>query len=104
MKGTRARESGRRAGGVGTRAAYIRVLGINVEQAGPGRSVAQARFSRGEEETFKELAARSDIYDLVSKSIAPSIYGSEDIKRSIACLLFGGSRKKSKLLHDRHKN
>jgi len=94
VKGTRARESGRRAGGVGTRAAYIRVLGINVEQAGPGRSVAQARFSREEEETFKELAARSDIYDLVSKSIAPSIYGSEDIKRSIACLLFGGSRKR----------
>ena len=70
-KGARARDSGRRAGGVGTRSAYIRVLGINVDQAGPGRSVAQARFSREEEDTFKELAARSDIYDLLSKSIAP---------------------------------
>ena len=69
-------------------------MGINVDQAGPGRSVAQARFSREEEDTFKELAARSDIYDLLSKSIAPSIYGCEDIKRSIACLLFGGSRKR----------
>jgi len=31
---------------------------------------------------------------LLAKSIAPSIYGCEDIKRSVACLLFGGSRKR----------
>jgi len=33
------------------------------------------------------------IYDKISKSIASSIYGSEDIKRAVACLLFAGSRK-----------
>ena len=32
-------------------------------------------------------------YKVIAKSIAPSIYGSEDIKKAIACLLFGGSRK-----------
>merc|ERR1711970_728936 len=34
------------------------------------------------------------VYDTISKSIAPSIFGSDDIKKSIACLLFGGSRKR----------
>ena len=43
---------------------------------------------------FLQLNNYSDIYDLLAKSIAPSIYGCEDIKRSVACLLFGGSRKR----------
>lgn len=43
---------------------------------------------------FRKIAKRPDVYELISKSIAPSIYGSDDIKKSIACLLFGGSRKR----------
>ncbi len=35
-----------------------------------------------------------DIYDRISRSIAPSIYGLEDQKKAVACLLFGGARKK----------
>lgn len=35
-----------------------------------------------------------NIYETIAKSIAPSIYGSTDIKKAIACLLFGGSRKR----------
>ena len=34
------------------------------------------------------------MYELIARNIAPSIFGSEDIKKSIACLLFGGSRKR----------
>lgn len=34
------------------------------------------------------------IYNKISKSIASAIYGSDDIKKCIACLLFGGSPKK----------
>lgn len=34
------------------------------------------------------------IYDKIYKSIAPSIYGLDDIKKAVACLLFGGSPKK----------
>ena len=30
---------------------------------------------------------------MVPKSIAPAIYGFEDVKKAVACLLFGGSRK-----------
>ena len=47
-----------------------------------------------EEESFRMLAQKPDVYETVAKSIAPSIFGSEDIKKSIACLLFGGSRKR----------
>ena len=40
------------------------------------------------------MAGEPRIYERITKSIAPSIYGSDDIKRAIACLLFGGSRKR----------
>jgi DNA replication licensing factor MCM5 len=44
------------------------------------------------------------IYNKISKSIATAIFGSLDIKKAIACLLFGGSKKnlpdKSKLRGD----
>jgi DNA replication licensing factor MCM5 len=35
-----------------------------------------------------------NIYNKIFKSIAPGIYGSEDIKKAIGCMLFGGSRKR----------
>ena len=47
-----------------------------------------------EEESFRMLAQKPDVYETIAKSIAPSIFGSEDIKKSISCLLFGGSRKR----------
>lgn len=30
----------------------------------------------------------------IFSSIAPAIYGAEDVKKAIACMLFGGSRKR----------
>ena len=39
------------------------------------------------------MASKPDIHDVIARSIAPSIWGSEDIKKAIACLLFGGSKK-----------
>lgn len=35
-----------------------------------------------------------DIYEKISSSIASAIYGHPDIKKAVACLLFGGSPKK----------
>ncbi len=39
------------------------------------------------------MAKDPAIYEKIASSIAPSIYGNEDIKKAIACLLFGGTRK-----------
>ncbi|KRZ75762.1 DNA replication licensing factor mcm5-A [Trichinella papuae] len=78
----------------GLRQPYIRVLGIEVESSGLGRTAPQALLSPEDEKQMRELAAQPDIYERIAKSIAPSIYGSEDVKKAIACLLFGGSRKR----------
>lgn len=58
-----------------------------------GRSFAGS-VSPQEEEEFRRLAALPNIYELISKSISPSIFGGMDMKKAIACLLFGGSRKR----------
>ncbi|CAH0049619.1 unnamed protein product [Clonostachys solani] len=46
-----------------------------------------------EEEKIRETAARSDIYDLLSRSLAPSIYEMDDVKKGILLQLFGGANK-----------
>ena len=46
-----------------------------------------------EEAEFKEFAARPDATKNLFSRIAPQIFGGNDIKRAVACLLFGGSRK-----------
>lgn len=58
-----------------------------------GRSFAGS-VSPQEEEEFRRLAALPNIYELVSRSVSPSIFGGMDMKKAIACLLFGGSRKR----------
>ncbi|AIG97334.1 MULTISPECIES: minichromosome maintenance protein MCM [Archaeoglobus] len=45
-------------------------------------------------ELIMQLAASDDIYEKIVKSIAPSIYGHEDVKLAIALQLFGGVPKK----------
>lgn len=47
-----------------------------------------------EEEEMRRLVKSPNIYETIAKSIAPSIYGFHDVKKAIACLLFGGSRKR----------
>ncbi|XP_048377594.1 DNA replication licensing factor MCM5 isoform X2 [Stegostoma tigrinum] len=87
------RNKGRDRVGVGIRGSYIRVVGIQVDTEGTGRGLSGTTAPQDEEE-FRQLAAMPNIYETIAKSIAPSIYGSSDIKKAIACLLFGGSRKR----------
>ncbi|XP_069053275.1 DNA replication licensing factor MCM5 [Lepisosteus oculatus] len=84
---------GRDRAGVGLRSSYLRVVGIQVDTEGAGRS-AVGTVSPQEEEELRALAASPGVYESVARSIAPSIYGSQDLKKAIACLLFGGSRKR----------
>lgn len=79
---------------VGVRAPYMRVVGITVDAEGTGAISRYTSITTEEEEKFRRLAAQPDIYERLAKSLAPSIFGSTDIKKAITCLLFGGSRKR----------
>ncbi|KAK1834779.1 MCM2/3/5 family-domain-containing protein [Podospora conica] len=46
-----------------------------------------------EEEKIKATAARPDIYELLSRSLAPSISEMQDVKKGILLQLFGGTNK-----------
>eukprot|EP00095_Tigriopus_kingsejongensis_P004487 maker-scaffold168_size293125-snap-gene-1.88 protein:Tk04487 transcript:maker-scaffold168_size293125-snap-gene-1.88-mRNA-1 annotation:"dna replication licensing factor mcm5" len=78
---------------VGVRAPYLRVVGVEVDNDGAGRTSRDMRFTNEEEEEFRRLAGKPNVLEIFADSIAPSIFGSKDIKKAIACLLFGGSRK-----------
>ena len=72
---------------------YLRVVGLDRDSGSGGGRVS---FTPREEEAFRLLARRADIYDIIYRSIAPSISGAYtiDIKKALACQLFSGSRKK----------
>lgn len=76
---------------VAIRNPYLRAVGIStdVDHTAKGNAV----FSEEEEQEFLEMSRRPDLYDAFADSIAPSIYGNRDIKKAIACLLMGGSKK-----------
>ena len=75
------------------------MVGVQVDTEGPGRS-SGAPLNPLEEEEFNRFASRPDAFETIAKSIAPFIYGSEDVKKAIACLLFGGSRKRCEKTFD----
>lgn len=77
---------------------YIRVVGFISENNQDG-SVNTTGFNLPnvtleEEERIIQMSKDPLIYEKISKSIASAIYGSDDIKKAVACLLFGGSPKK----------
>ncbi|KAI8915519.1 MCM2/3/5 family-domain-containing protein [Powellomyces hirtus] len=49
-----------------------------------------------EEQSIVELSQRPDLYDLLARSIAPSIFGMEDVKKGVLLQLFGGANKFNK--------
>ncbi|CAN6699887.1 unnamed protein product [Malus baccata var. baccata] len=77
-------------GAVAVRQPYIRVVGI--EEATDANTRGPAAFTQDEIEEFKKFASE-DAYKNICLKIAPSIFGHADVKKAVACLLFGGSRK-----------
>jgi DNA replication licensing factor MCM5 len=76
----------------GTRSVYLRVVGMAQDhQVGDF-----AQFTPAEEEAFSQLARNPKVYDILCRSVAPSIQGSYtvDIKKSLVCMLMGGTRKR----------
>lgn len=55
--------------------------------------LARKRKRADKEEQLVQLSRREDLYDLLSRSIAPSIWEMEDVKKGILLQLFGGSNK-----------
>lgn len=49
--------------------------------------------SNEEELQFRQFASSPSVLQDVFGHIAPNIHGHVDIKKAVACLLFGGSRK-----------
>ena len=78
-------------GGVALRTPYLHVIGLRIDD--PTKGTFSQSFSPSEEEEFAALASKPNLYDAIAHSIAPAIYGLDDVKRAIACQLFGGSRK-----------
>lgn len=76
---------------VAVRNSYIRGIGVVIDHSEQGRY--KHFYTIDDEEMFYTMSRDPDIYTKISKSIAPSVFGNEDIKKSIGCLLFGGTRK-----------
>jgi DNA replication licensing factor MCM5 len=76
---------------VAIRTPYLRAVGIHsdVDHTAKGNAI----FSEEEEQEFLEMSRRPDLYNVFANCIAPSIYGNLNIKKAIACLLLGGSKK-----------
>ncbi|KAI0063102.1 MCM-domain-containing protein [Artomyces pyxidatus] len=85
------------AGASALRTPYLRV--VHLERSSPssggsgGLNPFGMQFTPEEEEEFGEMARSDGFYERFAKSVAPSIFGSLDIKKAITCLLFGGSKK-----------
>jgi DNA replication licensing factor MCM5 len=81
---------------VNVRAPYLRVLGLEVmESAGFSGGRTAHLFGFDEEEAMLRISRTPQLYKLIAASIAPEIYGHEDIKRAIAAQLFGGGSDKT---------
>lgn len=76
---------------------YIRVLGMQSELNKDGVNTtgfALPNITADDEEKIIQMSKDPLIYNKISKSIASAIFGHPDIKKAVACLLFGGSPKK----------
>jgi DNA replication licensing factor MCM5 len=67
---------------------YMYVTGIQKT-----KERAEINYTEQEEEIFKRMSKDPNILDKIHQSIAPGIFGHPEIKKAIACMLFGGSRK-----------
>ncbi|RVX71247.1 DNA replication licensing factor mcm5 [Exophiala mesophila] len=76
---------------VAIRNPYLRAVGITTDV--DHNNLAATSFSEEEIQEFEEMSRLPDLYDRFARCIAPSIYGNLDIKKAIACLLMGGSKK-----------
>ncbi len=66
---------------------YLNVTSLETKQ----KEFADIDISEDEERQIKELSKDPDIFNKVTQSVAPSIYGYNEIKQAVALQLFGGT-------------
>jgi len=70
--------------------------GVNEEKRQQQREEAIAeRFSAYELQVIREMRSQPDLYSKMVQSVAPNIYGHEDVKRGVLLLMFGGVHKRT---------
>jgi DNA replication licensing factor MCM5 len=63
------------------------MLGISQEKS--YRRICK-NFTEEEKTEFEHMARDPLIYEKIANNIAPSLFGHNDVKKAIACLMFGG--------------
>lgn len=64
-----------------------------VAEAVAGRTEQVRRVTAEEQAKIEATAQRPDVYELLARSLAPSIYEMDDVKKGILLQLFGGTNK-----------
>ncbi|WAI01145.1 minichromosome maintenance protein MCM [Methanogenium organophilum] len=68
---------------------YIEANSIEIGE----KEFEEVEISEEDEKIIRDLSNDPEIYDKISHSIAPSIYGMQDVKTAISLVLFGGIAK-----------
>lgn len=77
---------------IGIRVPYIRVFGI--QQDSGANDILLGKLTPDDEDKIIQLVSNTpNMYETIANSIAPAIMGHDDIKKAIACCLFGGCSK-----------
>jgi DNA replication licensing factor MCM4 len=71
----------------------VSTLDQDISEEISGEIEETRKITEEEEEKIKATAARHDIYELLSRSLAPSIFEMDDVKKGILLQLFGGTNK-----------
>lgn len=69
------------------------VGGAEEEEEEEARKEGRRTRRAAMESKLKELSTRSDVYELLAQSLAPSIWGMDNVKKGILLQLFGGTNK-----------
>ncbi|MHA2024996.1 MAG: minichromosome maintenance protein MCM [Candidatus Thorarchaeota archaeon] len=83
----------RRGGKLATFNVFIEANGVEISE----KEYEQLQISDEDRKRIEELGEHPQVYEMIQASIAPSIKGHDDIKESIALLLFGGVPKTLKM-------
>jgi replicative DNA helicase Mcm len=73
---------------------YSRYVEINTVKS-LKRDFEEIEITKEDERRLRELSRDPAINDIITKSIAPSIYGHNEVKKALALQLFGGTRGKT---------